>query len=237
MRRTTKPVLNNPFLARAIDEDLNSALKAFENGLAVSLIATPRDKIRTCHVDEDLATVVAANRADRFDFLPVIAPQGDPSDRIIGLIDLESFMSANATLEGAVRDHMRALSEENLIGADAGILAFVRDADQHRLRLIVSDREISGLVSLSDLQKLPARAALFAIVTQLEMVMADAIRQKFQGSEGWLDRLPVATARKAAGRNRKVARRRYLCRRSVVYSVCGQDHHSRWEPSILGEQP
>jgi hypothetical protein len=141
MRRTTKPVLNNPFLARAIDEDLNSALKAFENGLAVSLIATPRDKIRTCHVDEDLATVVAANRADRFDFLPVIAPQGDPSDRIIGLIDLESFMSANATLEGAVRDHMRALSEENLIGADAGILAFVRDADQHRLRLIVSDRE------------------------------------------------------------------------------------------------
>jgi hypothetical protein len=63
--------------------------------------------------------------------------------------------------KGRVYEKMRHLSEANLIGADASILAFVRDADRHKCRLVVSGCEISGLVSLSDLQRLPVRAALF----------------------------------------------------------------------------
>jgi hypothetical protein len=191
MRRTTKPIVNNSSWP-AIDEDPTSVLRDFESGLAVSLIATPRDKIKSCHADEDLATVVADNHADGFDFLPVVGPLGEPPHRIVGLIGLKGFVGAKMTPSGSVRDHMQALSEENLIGADAAILAFVRDADRHRLRLVVSGREISGLVSISDLQKLPVRAALFAIVTQLEMIMADAIRREFQDADGWLKRLPMA---------------------------------------------
>lgn len=76
-----------------------------------------------------------------------------------------------------------------VIGADAGILSFLRDADRHRLRLIVSGRDISGLVSLFDIQKLPARAALFAVVTQLEIVMTNAIRREFGHADSWLERL------------------------------------------------
>lgn len=30
---------------------------------------------------------------------------------------------------------------------------------------------------------------VFAVVTQLEMVMADAIRREFDGGNGWLERL------------------------------------------------
>jgi hypothetical protein len=61
---------------------------------------------------------------------------------------------------------MRALPEENLIGADAGILSFVKGADRRGCRLVMSGAEISGLVSLSDLQKLPVRATvLFALIT------------------------------------------------------------------------
>jgi hypothetical protein len=52
-------------------------------------------------------------------------------------------------LDILVRHHMRPLSEENLIGADAGILDFVRDADRQRCRLVISGREIGGLVTLS----------------------------------------------------------------------------------------
>jgi hypothetical protein len=84
---------------------------------------------------------------------------------------------------------MHPLSEENLIGADAGIVAFVRGADRQKCRLVVSGTEISGLVSLSDLRRLPVRAALFAMVTQLEMIMANAIRTEFVGSDGWIERM------------------------------------------------
>jgi hypothetical protein len=54
----------------------------------------------------------------------------------------------------------------------------------------------SGLVSLSDLQRLPVRAALFGLVTYLEIVMASVIRQEFKGTEDWLSRLPDGRRRK-----------------------------------------
>jgi hypothetical protein len=165
------------------------SLGAFEDGLAVRLISTPRERIKTCHVNEDLGAVVARNRVDEFDFLPVTdEPSTHSSARIIGLVEIARFRTGIIP-GGSVRRHMQPLSEENLIGADAGILAFVRDADKHRLRLVVSGREISGLVSLFDLQKLPVRAALFAIVTQLEIAMTNAIRRESGHSDNWLKRL------------------------------------------------
>jgi len=87
---------------------------------------------------------------------------------------------------------MRPLSEENLIGADASLLTFIRNADRQMCRLVVSGPEINGLVSLSDLQRLPVRAALFAMVTHLEITMAHAIRSEFNQSEDWINRLPDA---------------------------------------------
>jgi len=159
------------------------ALKTFEEGLPVRLISTPREQMRTCSVNEELASVIERN-VEQFDYLPVTENPG----HIVGLIELGSF-GAQAMPAGSVRNHMQPLSEENLIGADAGILSFLRDADRRRLRLIVSGRDISGLVSLFDLQKLPARAALFALVTHLEIVMTDAIRREFLNTEGWLGRL------------------------------------------------
>jgi hypothetical protein len=169
-----------------LDDD---GLTAFEDGLPVRLIATPRERMKTCHIEEDLKSVVDRNQVDQFDFLPVTTP--DAPNRIIGLIELASFR-VGTLMEGSVGRHMQPLSEENLIGADAAILSFVRDADRHRVRLIVSGRDISGLVSLFDIQKLPARAALFAVVTQLEIVMKNAIRREFCGSDGWLERLAPA---------------------------------------------
>jgi len=84
---------------------------------------------------------------------------------------------------------MQPLSEENLIGANASILSFVRDADLHRCRLVISDCEINGLVSLSDLQRLPVRAALFTMVTHLEILMSHLIRLEYPNSREWLKQL------------------------------------------------
>jgi hypothetical protein len=132
-----------------------------------------------------LSGVVERNHKKQFDFLPVLEPT---NTRIIGLVEIRPFMQRGAP-DATVGTMMRPLSEENLLGADASILDFVRHADRQKCRLIVSDHQISGLVSLSDLQRLPVRAALFGLVTYLEIEMTNVIRHEFDGTEDWLDRL------------------------------------------------
>lgn len=171
-------------------DDAAVALSTFQEGLPVRLIATARNDLKVCRPDEDLSAVVARNREDNFDYFPVVECADENRERIIGLVELVPFMGgAGAEPRGLVRDQMRPLSEENLIGADASLLTFIRNADQQKCRLVVSGPEINGLVGLSDMQRLPVRAALFAMVTHLENVMVNAIRREFNRPEEWMDQL------------------------------------------------
>jgi hypothetical protein len=160
----------------------------FHDGLPVRLIATPREEFRTCRTDEPLAQVLERN-IEGFDYFPVTAHGAGGDERIVGLVNLIPFLKREEPAAGLAGERMQPLSEDNLIGADASILAFVRGADHHGCRLIVSGAKVTGLVSLSDLQKLPVRAALFAIITHAEMTMADAIRREFGSTDGWMERL------------------------------------------------
>ena len=169
-------------------DDEGVSLASFQEKLPVRLIATPRSAFKICRPNEELSIVVARNN-EGFDYFPVVeCADGSTRERIIGLVEVIQFMHG-VEPRGLVRDHMRPLSEENLIGADASLVTFIRDADRQMCRLVVSGPEISGLVSLSDLQRLPVRAALFAMVTHLEITMAQAIRREFDQSEDWIDRL------------------------------------------------
>ena len=162
----------------------------FQSGLRVQLIATPKRFFKTCRTDEEVTHVVKRNEGS-FDYFPVVEAAVDGRETIVGLIDLVPFMHGENS-QGMVKDRMRRLSEDSLIGADASILAFVMEADRHRCRLVVSGSEIIGLVSLSDLQRLPVRAALFAMITQLEITMTNSIRREFDGSDGWIGRLSLS---------------------------------------------
>lgn len=175
----------------------------FQDGLPVRLIATPKSSFSTCRTDEDLARVVERN-VESFDYLPVVDVAEDARETIVGLIDLVPFMHGE-TPQGLVKDRMRRLSEDSLIGADASILSFLIGADRHRCRLVVSGPEISGLVSLSDLQRLPVRAALFVMITHAEITMASAIRREFNGSDEWIERLSPGRQSKIKGEKKKSA--------------------------------
>ena len=161
---------------------LTSQLRRSRRALTVNLIATARAAFVTCAMNETLAQVIKDNGQNKFDFLPVteMADGG-----IVGLLEITSNRHS-ATVDRSVGEAMRPLSEENLIGADASILAFVRDTDFRKCRLVVSGSQISGLVTLSDLQRLPVCAALFGLVTHLEILMAEVIRRELKGSGEWL---------------------------------------------------
>jgi hypothetical protein len=151
------------------------------------IIATPREALASCRSDATLAEVMARNH-DGFDYFPVIDADQPEREQVIGLVELVPYLRGKKP-EGVVNEHLWRLCEDNLIGADAGILTFVKAADQYPCRLVMSGTEISGLVSLSDLQQLPVRAALFALITHIEMTMADAIRRDCDGSDRWKRRL------------------------------------------------
>ena len=53
----------------------------------------------------------------------------------------------------------------------------------------VGGRYIIGLVSLADLQKLPVRAVLFALITGFEIAMMEAIGRTYKSKSDWLNAL------------------------------------------------
>jgi hypothetical protein len=163
------------------------AFETLHSGLTVELISTHRDALKTCALDDVIANVIERN-VEKYDFLPVIAQSPGSIASIVGLFNAAKASQA-AMLQGCIGEHYDALSEALLIGADAKILDFIKDADRKPCRLVVSDSGIVGLVSLSDLQKLPVRAVLFAIITGFEITMMELIREKFQNDEDWLARL------------------------------------------------
>lgn len=184
----TPPLLQQRWARSSLDADADAMLGSVEQGLSVRLIATPRDQLETCKAEDNLRAVATRNEVQRFDFLPVVRA-GHGGARIHGLIQMTPFLRGEREPEGGVCDHMKPLSEENLISVDAGILTFVRNADTHQCRLVIAGTEIVGLVSLSDLQRLPVRPVLFMLITHLELLLAEVIRAEFGAGDGWMGRL------------------------------------------------
>ena len=164
------------------DEIDGDIFETLHSGLAVALIATERERLMMCRPNESLSSVVSRSAEQRYDYLPVTDDEGS---KIVGLLHTVDFVQDSSCI-GLVREHFRPLSEGDLIGANASILDFIKDADSKPCRLIVSESEILGLVTLSDLQRLPVRAALFALITGLELTMAEAIRKKYEPDKDWL---------------------------------------------------
>jgi hypothetical protein len=162
----------------------SGVFKAVHSGLTVQLIETSRSDLMTCTAC-DAASLIIERNTEQYDFIPVTEDSGTGGNRIVGLFHAAGFQDGPAP-DGPVADHLLPLSEAYLIGADASILDFITDADKRPCRLVLAGPSISGLVSLSDLQRLPVRAALFALITGFEITMAEAIRRMFPGSAAWM---------------------------------------------------
>lgn len=157
-------------------------LERVQRSLTVGLIMTPRVRLQTCRRDETARAVMKRNK-QHFSFLPVV----DDAGRLLGLYKAEQWFNADAPRK-QICDDFVPFSEDIVIGADASIIEFVTVADERPTRLVVSGDRVSGLVSLSDLQQLPVRAALFTLITRFEMAMAQRIEEEWEGDDktGWL---------------------------------------------------
>jgi hypothetical protein len=136
----------------------------------------------------------------------------------------------------SVGDEMMPLDERCLISSDVGILTFIEQADERPARLVVRGTRIDGIVTLSDLQKLPIRPALFLFITHLELLMSETIRLHFQGSDAWLEALTAKRQKKVTDKWRRLNSENLaidlisasdFCDKRVVLLGLGNLPHSR----------
>ena len=160
-------------------------LEQVQGSLTVGLIMVPRDNLLTCSPLQTAAEIKKLN-VNKYSSLPVRNVNGE----YIGLYDAQRWFSKEAP-NTPIEDDFQPLSEAILVGADASIFEFIKTADRQPSSLVVSGNEISGLISISDLQQLPVRAALFALITSLEMAMALAMDIHWgSDADAWLSHLP-----------------------------------------------
>lgn len=167
-------------------------LERFQERLPVDLIQTRRAAFVTCTRGDAFSDVLRRNAGLEFDHWPVV----DAGGQVEGVLELAK---TGHPRDCTVADCFEPLAERHLIGAGAGILEFVRVADKSPFRFVVDGNQVSGLVTLSDLQQLPVRAALFAQLTHFEMTMIEVIRV-LVGADSWPALLSEERAQGAAGR-------------------------------------
>ena len=133
-----------------------------------------------CRCDESVAAAVKTN-TDRYSYFPV----EDETGNVLGLLRAEEWFDKEAP-SCVVGEAYEQLSEQHLIGAQESIIAFISEADTRPVRLVAGRQGISGLITISDLQKLPVRAALFTLVTGLELAMSRRIEREWADDhDGW----------------------------------------------------
>jgi hypothetical protein len=169
--------------ARVLDGDQSAILTHLEESTPVRLMAT-MGELAVTYKEELVTQAVKRAEEGRYDYLPV---RSMPAGPIIGL-----FRRSDAEEKGSVPVAcvMQPLSGANLIGANAPLLDFVYTADTSPCRLVLDRSEIRGVVTVSDIQRLPVRTVLFSQFIHLELLLTENLRTKFGGAEDILQLIP-----------------------------------------------
>lgn len=160
-------------------------LSGLDEGLRVRHIANfPLIK---CQADEDMEEAFRRPEYKDFDQLPIT-----DGGRIVGIA------------ERAKPKVRRPLDDSVLVAADNPLSNFLHTVHQQPYRLVVDGTAITGIVTWSDLLKLPVTVFAFSLIAQLELAMNGRIREKYGESTSWLDHLDEKERKQISRRLRKL---------------------------------
>jgi hypothetical protein len=144
--------------SKTLGTPANEVIAAVRTGITIQSIATPRAKLVMREKGHWPNFKDEAELAD-FDHVPVTE-----GDEIVGIYDRE---------EGKT---LRDLSESMFMAADASLLGYLEIADSRKFAFLVRESQIVGIVTLSDIQKLPVYCVLFSLLISVEMLLMECIR-------------------------------------------------------------
>lgn len=155
-----------------IDSGAGSILHAARAQGPVRLIATPWSVVAT-RPAADWQAAASNDALQDFDQIPLTAPN-----------------SPQVTAVYVRGSSVVPLHAGMFMAADAPLLAFIESADQQRFRLLVDGGELVGLVTLSDLQRLPVYSLLFALVIAVESLLVEWVRVRCRHApDAWMEHL------------------------------------------------
>lgn len=157
----------------------DATMRSLEAGLTVGDVAT--FDLESCGTGDTVRDVLVASRFDLFDAIPV-----KEDDRVVGVLERGESSASDATVESS----MRRLDDSLLVSAHDPLKTLVTLLHATPYRLVVDDGRILGIVTRSDVHKLPMRLLVFALVTHLELLMAEIIRTRMS-DDAWVAALAV----------------------------------------------
>lgn len=129
--------------------------------------------------DSDVSKVLSDAALKDFDSIPV-----KDGGRVVGVLERKAISTT-----GRVNGQMRQLNDSILVSADEPLIRFLPTLAQSPYRLVVQGTKICGIVTLSDVAKLPVRLMAFTLVIHLEALLANVIRKECSRDEDWLPHL------------------------------------------------
>jgi hypothetical protein len=100
----------------------------------------------------------------------------------------------------------RPLDDSVLVAADNPLSHFIHTVHEQSYRLVVDGTAITGIVTWSDLLKVPVTVLAFSLIAQLELAMNCRIKETYDDHNRWLELLDDEGRAKILGRLRKLER-------------------------------
>ncbi len=160
-----------------LDAEFEVALQAMEASFHVQMIGTFEPDLVYAPADADATTWLSKNNPD-FDQFPV-----RHGDATMGILLRQGDHTGKS-----VREAMQPLREGLIVSSDMPIADLIPQLRESHSRLVLRGSRIDGLVTQSDLLKLPVRLVIFVLITHLEQVMADVVVARWPG-DSWFAEL------------------------------------------------
>ncbi|MHC2795525.1 CBS domain-containing protein [Mesorhizobium jarvisii] len=154
-------------------EDEDEFYASMAAATPVSLLMTKSADLMTCEATDDATEVVERPDLSDFDHIPVKS-----EGQIIGIFD-----RATPGITGSVDKTFRRLSARYLIGDRTSVFSFIERADSERCCIVIGEKGVVGMVTVSDLQKLPVQVALFGLTAQFESLVSDHLRRALDDAQ------------------------------------------------------
>jgi hypothetical protein len=179
----------------ALTRELDAALNAMERSFHVRLIGTFDDDLEWAPADVEAAPWLETYFPD-FDQFPVRL-----GDRTVGILVRSGEQAGRI-----VSEVMEPLREGLIVSADMPIANLISELKDNHYRLILRGGRIDGLVTQSDLLKLPVRILVFGLITHLEQVMADIVSVRWP-DDSWFPKLTESRQSKIIEKEAELRRR------------------------------
>lgn len=161
-------------MSHDLRHQLNQALTAMEASFHVQVIGTFGDALVCAPAEAVAAEWLARNEPD-FDQFPV-----KRGAETIGVLTRSAVAGTQR-----VEEVMEPLREGLVVSAHMPITDLIPKLKDHSYRLVLRGAQIDGLVTHSDLLKLPVRMVAFSLLTHLELVMAARIAKRWPADDDW----------------------------------------------------